>query len=144
MNQLLIRTLEDYPTLHITWNIPSWKQTYLETFFHCSIDSLSIIVRVYKVGNKPPYLYGPYIQKKITVFEKNEIQVEVENNEQYIVELLVTDYKNSLTIDKSTVITVKREASHSTTVNWINDERISNWKEHFSTYTYYNISNEDD
>mgnify|MGYP005749283309 CR=1 FL=1 len=144
MNQLVIRTLEDYPTLHISWNISSWKQTYIETFFHRSIDSLSSIVRVYKVDNKPPYRYGPYIQNKTAVITEKEIQVEVDNNKQYIVELLVTDNKYSLAVEKSTVIKVNKKDSHSTTVDWINDERNNNWKEHFSTYTYYNISNEDD
>lgn len=144
MNQLVIRTLEDYPTLQISWNILPWKQTFIETFFHCPIDSLSSIVRVYKVDNKPPYRYGPFIQKKSTVFYEKEIKVDVDNDEQYIIELLVTDNKYSLTIEKSTVITVNKKERHSTSIDWINNERNSNWKEHFSTYTYYNISNEDD
>ncbi len=144
MNHVAIRTSEHFPTLHISWDLPLWKFTYLETFFNRPLDSLTSIVRVYKTDNKPPYKYVSYLQKRINMDEK-EIDVEVEDNEQYIVELLFTDNECFLPIEKSIIISMQNKTKSNTpTLNWITNEKSSNWRNNFSTYTYYNISNEDD
>ena len=144
MTGVTIRTLYNPPALHIKWNLAQWKYNFLQTYFQTHLDTLTFLVRVYKIDNKFPHHYSSYIEKLINLNE-NELIVRVDGNEQYVVNMIAYDQTYFLPFEKSPIITMEnQEEVLSTTINWMKNKKSNNWRSHFSAYTYYNISIEED